>query len=163
MTLRPLGSRAASTFTVRAKGILAGGDFFGTYVYELTGEEKAFSCALQLVAGIEGCLDIVGAIPATHRYRSWQKLLGKHNADAQTGVINMGGIKGQENTPTFVVRVQYRQNATWQGRISWLEGEKEASFRSAIEMLHLMEEIVAQCVESGDQPSEETGWKKPGK
>ena len=39
---------------------------------------------------------------------------------------------------TFAVRVLFRQNASWQGSVSWLEGGKEESFRSALELLLLM-------------------------
>ena len=40
---------------------------------------------------------------------------------------------------TFAVRVLFRQNASWQGMISWLEGEQEQGFRSVLEMLLLMD------------------------
>ena len=35
---------------------------------------------------------------------------------------------------TFAVRVLFRQNASWQGSVSWLEGSREESFRSALEL-----------------------------
>ena len=39
---------------------------------------------------------------------------------------------------TFAVRVLFRQNASWQGSVSWLEGSREESFRSALELAFLM-------------------------
>lgn len=42
----------------------------------------------------------------------------------------------------FLVRIQFRQHATWQGTIQWLEVNKTLSFRSMLEMVHLMEEAV---------------------
>lgn len=39
---------------------------------------------------------------------------------------------------TFSVRVIFRQNASWQGSVTWLEGEKEESFRSVLELVLLM-------------------------
>ena len=39
---------------------------------------------------------------------------------------------------TFVVRVLFRQNATWQGSVTWQEGRREQSFRSALELIFLM-------------------------
>lgn len=41
---------------------------------------------------------------------------------------------------TFVIRVLFRRNATWQGTISWKEKRKQVSFRSFLELLFLMEE-----------------------
>lgn len=39
---------------------------------------------------------------------------------------------------TFIVRIQFCQNASWQGSIYWLEEEKEEFFRSVLEMITLM-------------------------
>ena len=39
---------------------------------------------------------------------------------------------------TFALRVLFRQNASWQGSVVWLEGKKEEKFRSALELFHLM-------------------------
>jgi hypothetical protein len=50
----------------------------------------------------------------------------------------------QNPKTTFVVNVQYRQNATWQGTITWAEQNRTKHFRSALEMLRLMEEASSQ-------------------
>ena len=39
---------------------------------------------------------------------------------------------------TFAVRVLFRQNASWQGSLTWLEEDREESFRSVLELLLLM-------------------------
>lgn len=51
---------------------------------------------------------------------------------------------------TFVVHVQLRQNATWQGTIQWLEEEKTQKFRSVLEMLKLMDQALQK-----EQPIDE--------
>ena len=40
---------------------------------------------------------------------------------------------------TFVINVQYRQNATWQGRVLWADEGKSCNFRSALELLKLID------------------------
>lgn len=40
---------------------------------------------------------------------------------------------------TFVVHVKYRQNATWQGTVTWADKNKRQNFRSALELIKLME------------------------
>lgn len=40
---------------------------------------------------------------------------------------------------TFAVRVIFRQNAGWQGSVTWLEGGQEQSFRSVLELLLLLD------------------------
>lgn len=39
---------------------------------------------------------------------------------------------------TFAIRILFRQNASWQGSVKWLEGEQEQSFRSVLELIFLM-------------------------
>lgn len=39
---------------------------------------------------------------------------------------------------TFAVRILFRQNASWQGSVIWLEGKQEQAFRSALELILLM-------------------------
>ena len=43
---------------------------------------------------------------------------------------------------TFVINVQYRQHASWQGKVTWLEAKKKCSFRSALELIKLMDSVV---------------------
>lgn len=45
-----------------------------------------------------------------------------------------------QDRATFLVHIKFRQNATWQGSITWVEQERTQNFRSALEMLKLMEE-----------------------
>lgn len=44
-----------------------------------------------------------------------------------------------EERETFVIRVVNTQKATWQGTITWMDGKKTESFRSALEMIRLMD------------------------
>lgn len=39
---------------------------------------------------------------------------------------------------TFVIKILFRQNASWQGSVTWLEGKREQSFRSVLELILLM-------------------------
>ena len=40
---------------------------------------------------------------------------------------------------TFVVRILNTQNATWQGSVTWVEKKEKQQFRSALELLKLIE------------------------
>ena len=40
---------------------------------------------------------------------------------------------------TFIVKIEYRQNATWQGQVTWAEKNKTVHFRSALELLKLID------------------------
>jgi hypothetical protein len=55
---------------------------------------------------------------------------------------------------TFIVRVQHRQNSSWQGRITWMEKDKTISFRSVWEMVKLIESAVdTVCEDEEETPS----------
>ena len=64
-----------------------------------------------------------------------------------------GGGGLSKNTPavaahegklaTFSVRILFRQNASWQGSVTWLEGGQEQSFRSVLELIFLMDSALS--------------------
>lgn len=43
---------------------------------------------------------------------------------------------------TFVVHVQYRQNSTWQGNVIWADRNITKNFRSALELIKLMDQAL---------------------
>ena len=45
----------------------------------------------------------------------------------------------QGDAATFVIKILFRQNTSWQGSVTWLEGKQEQSFRSVLELLFLMD------------------------
>ena len=62
------------------------------------------------------------------------------------------GTAAQEGgAATFLVRVLFRQNASWQGSVAWLEGRREESFRSALELVLLMDSALRNG-EKGEKP-----------
>ena len=40
---------------------------------------------------------------------------------------------------TFIVKVDYCENETWQGRVTWAEENKTEHFRSALELIKLID------------------------
>ena len=44
---------------------------------------------------------------------------------------------------TLAVKVLFRQNASWQGSVLWVEGNREESFRSVLELIFLMDSAVS--------------------
>ncbi|WP_295867839.1 hypothetical protein [uncultured Oscillibacter sp.] len=60
-----------------------------------------------------------------------------------TGVSAQDTQKG--HVATFNLRVLFRQNASWQGSLQWLEGHQEASFRSVLELLLLLNSTVEEA------------------
>ena len=44
-----------------------------------------------------------------------------------------------KKTETFILNIYNRQNATWQGSVTWVEKKEKQQFRSALELLKLIE------------------------
>ena len=55
-------------------------------------------------------------------------------------VDDLSSLRGEK--ATFIVHVQYRQNATWQGNIYWIERDVTRTFRSALEFLKLLDSTI---------------------
>lgn len=51
---------------------------------------------------------------------------------------------------TFLVQVQYCQNATWQGEIVWTEKNQRQRFRSDLELLRLMDSALEQSIQASE-------------
>ena len=39
---------------------------------------------------------------------------------------------------TFIIKVEYCRNNTWQGNVTWVDESKKLTFRSALELMKLM-------------------------
>lgn len=48
-------------------------------------------------------------------------------------------LKNNGEQGTFIIRVEQRQHSSWQGRITWVEEGKTENFRSALELLKMID------------------------
>ena len=58
---------------------------------------------------------------------------------------------------TFIIRVQHRQNSSWQGRITWMDKDKTIYFRSVWEMIKLIAGAL-DAVSDEDDGSGDISW-----
>ena len=54
---------------------------------------------------------------------------------------------------TFRLRIAFRQNASWQGSVMWLETRHEEKFRSALELLSIFRQALIPSQEKRMRPS----------
>ena len=115
-----------------------------------------FRSLLELVALIHDRLEELGMPMPAVEMRSW--------GSPRLGLMKKGEGSMQEEIPTaettpkvgstaFLVRIIFRQNATWMGEIHWLEEDKKLYFRSLLEMVMLMQEALDT---TGTPPAEYT-------
>lgn len=56
----------------------------------------------------------------------------------------------------FIVQITHQQNATWQGTVTWVDEDRTQSFRSALELIRLIDSAVCEKAEEHTDP-ERTG------
>lgn len=55
-------------------------------------------------------------------------------------VNNDRGVKNLNKT--FVIEIKSNQNQTWQGSVTWVEEQKKECFRSALELIRMMDSTI---------------------
>lgn len=93
---------------------------------------RAFGSLAQFLVGAEILFDSMNFPQSYTAKRSFTPLQGS----------GPGGLSGSEEQrgkcATFEIRVLFRQNASWQGSVRWVEGRSEECFRSALELILLI-------------------------
>lgn len=115
-------------------------------------EPVRFDNVLQMIKRMEELYDMLSYPQSSTKARCFIEKR-QHERREVTKVTDRGKILRQKGElGTFVVRVQYRQNATWQGQVTWAEGQETRSFRSALELLKLIDN--ALNIEEGKEGEE---------
>ena len=52
---------------------------------------------------------------------------------------------------TFRISVLFRQNASWQGTVLWVDRDMESQFRSALELIGLMDNALSVSLEKPER------------
>ena len=94
--------------------------------------EIAFSSTMSLILYMEELLEEMSFPQAYEIKRSFGQF---KTYIYQTGQV-LSNYKGKK--ATFEIKILFRQNASWQGTVLWIEEEKEESFRSVLELMLLM-------------------------
>jgi hypothetical protein len=131
------------------QGIFAKGRLYSAYLQC----ERPFSCFEDIIRLSELIFDLNSFPQSTFGKRYFRSGTQKHKIKREEIMKNLQTIDEKQlkrgEKGTFVVRVMFRQNATWQGTVSWVEGNKTQHFRSMLELIHLLEDALG---------TEEVSW-----
>ncbi len=128
----------------------------GTLYNLYYGEEIAFANLTRLLLLMEDMMDEMGSPQASVRSRRFGRDL-KHRERASIAQQQLPRPE-QEVIATFYVKVLFRQGASWQGKLRWADAKEEQTFRSALELVKLMDSALPQpqvCPQ--DEPREAGG------
>ncbi len=138
---------------------LEGGQLRGRLWHSYAEEPAEFMNAQQMVLEMEKLYDMLNFPHPGNSKRSFGELRQPGRSDHRERDKIMKDeelLQKHGDLGTFIVRVQHRQNSSWQGRITWMEKDKTISFRSVWEMIKLIESAVDTVSESEDSGG--PGW-----
>ena len=138
-------SRVNTMDTVVQLHILSYEDGFleGIIYSEYYNRQRKFYDLCGMLSAMESLYDTLSFPQATYQHRSFTcatKFRGTPENEEMNSMARRTQAKGEA---TFVIHVQFRQNATWQGTIQWVDEKKEQHFRSTLEMLRLLDDALA--------------------
>lgn len=113
------------------------GNCSGRFSSAALGESGTFRDLTRLLMRLDRCLEDHGVPQSFCAARCFSPL----TALWHTGESSAGTHPGE--LATFHVRVRFRRNASWQGTVTWLERRQTMHFRSALELLGLMDSALS--------------------
>lgn len=96
-------------------------------------EGTTFSGTLELLRKMDAMLNALEFPQSFTARRSFQPPEGWTIGKSDAGSLRRGELA------TFAVRIMFRRNASWQGEVTWLEGDQKENFRSVLELLLLID------------------------
>ena len=57
---------------------------------------------------------------------------------------------------SFLVKIKYRKNSSWQGSVQWIETGKSQNFKSCLELIRLMD--IAMNSDDEEAENNKIGW-----
>ena len=132
------------------------GALSGVFYHSYSTEAVPFSGIGQMVLRMEKLYDYLRfPYPGTNsRTFGEEKKLTRMTEERKKIMSDDALLSKHGDIGTFIVRVQHRQNSSWQGRITWMEEDKTVQFRSVWEMIKLIESAVDLVSEPENAPEE---------
>lgn len=101
----------------------------------------SFQSDFEMVKGMKDLFDCIDFPQVEFQQRSFFEKRAKQIVRKAEDTLDCGLEEElDKQKSTFIVNVLYRKNATWQGSITWVDQNRTQNFRSALEMLELMEQ-----------------------
>lgn len=116
--------------------------FTGEIFHRYSEESVKIRSGCQICVEIDKLCDEIGYPISNVSMRSFgnQTEIPRRNYREANRVMSFEKLTEKNGSQgTFMVHVQFRQNATWQGQVTWMEQKETQNFRSALELLKLID------------------------
>lgn len=123
----------------------------GRYYMKTGGRE--FDSIVQFLTDVESVLDTINFPQAYTAKRSF--------SSSPSPVVGSSPGPGPRRgaVGTFELRILFRQHTSWQGSVTWVEENREQTFRSVLELILLIDGALGGCRR---QPSSDRGPESVG-
>ncbi len=152
-----------------------GYDMNGHFYHGYSTEPVHFNDGAELLRKLENLFDILNFPYAATNERSFDddkkaargrkarkverpyEVRRTNNSEREKVMSDKDILNKHGDVGTFIVRVQQRQNSSWQGRITWVDEDKTVYFRSVFEMMKLIDAALNKSGVS-EEVTEEMNW-----
>ena len=90
-----------------------------------------------------GVIDLIKKVEDILEQMKFPQAFEKIRTFADVPVLEVNKLNAPKQqcgaVATFSLAVLFRQNSSWQGSLAWLEGKREETFRSVLELLYLID------------------------
>lgn len=119
----------------------AGGQSYSGRIYhKYSCEPEPFQDVGDMMRIMDALFDRCGYPQSSTQSRSFQNKTEKILLKEAPQVSNADQVLKQNGEiATFVVHVKHRQYSTWQGEVVWADKKEKRTFRSALELLKLID------------------------
>ena len=133
------------------------GNMEGWMYHKYTEGPVGFHTVQDCLLKMDALFDRIGYPQTTVRQRNFKNLPESMEKEEAVPVSDAAKVLAQSGElVTFVVHVNYRQNATWQGEVVWADTKQRCRFRSALELLKLIDGALDEAEGAGAPEAEET-------
>lgn len=112
----------------------------GYFVHGYSRDKVSFLSATELLMKLEELFRELNFPHAATNERRFQPIRPNYHHEEKERVMSDNEmLKHHGEAGTFIIRVQQKQNSSWQGRITWVDADKTVYFRSTWEMVKLID------------------------
>lgn len=131
----------------------------GRLYHQYTSSPVLFGSLFEALDQMDRMFDRIGFPQAATRLRSFLEDLGERTVPGRSQLSELPFFSKKEvktmktmehviqqrgTDATFLVRVMYRQDSDWQGEVTWVDGRKKECFRSALELIKLLDSALGE-------------------
>ena len=134
---------------------VTGRDYSGRLWHQYRADPIRFSTSMELIREMDDLYDrwnFPQRSTLVRRFGREEHTVSEAEREEEMAYMDEGRIKGHTgDIGTFIVRVKYRQNATWQGEVVWADRQERQYFRSALELLKLIDSALEETETAGEE------------